>query len=128
MVILAQNGLERYICQNPLNRHTGYRRRIRRDLSALTNGSTDIANSSRPIKTFSAENKSKDNTNTWRWDSMCGDGISIYLNKSNPVEELTLKQIADIYSGKITNWKQSRWSRCWSLNYTVVKAFGTFYF
>jgi phosphate transport system substrate-binding protein len=34
------------------------------------------------------------------------DGISIYVNKANGVSELTVKQIGQIFSGQITNWKQ----------------------
>jgi phosphate transport system substrate-binding protein len=32
------------------------------------------------------------------------DAIAVIVNPENPVMELTLQQIADIYSGKITNW------------------------
>jgi phosphate transport system substrate-binding protein len=31
--------------------------------------------------------------------------IMMIVNRSNPVDELTLKQIADMYAGRITNWK-----------------------
>jgi phosphate transport system substrate-binding protein len=34
------------------------------------------------------------------------DGVSIILHKSNPVKSLSDAQIADIYTGKITNWKK----------------------
>lgn len=34
------------------------------------------------------------------------DGISIVVNKSNEVKNLTLDQIKGIYTGKITNWKE----------------------
>lgn len=34
------------------------------------------------------------------------DGISIITNKNNEIKDLTLKQIKDIYTGKITNWKE----------------------
>jgi len=34
------------------------------------------------------------------------DGISVILNKANPVEALSKQQIIDIYTGKITSWKQ----------------------
>ena len=34
------------------------------------------------------------------------DGISIITNKSNEVKDLSLEQIKDIYTGKITNWKE----------------------
>jgi phosphate transport system substrate-binding protein len=33
------------------------------------------------------------------------DGISVILNKANPVESLNKQQIIDIYTGKIVNWK-----------------------
>lgn len=33
------------------------------------------------------------------------DGIGIIVNKSNTVKSLTINQIKDIYTGKITNWK-----------------------
>jgi phosphate transport system substrate-binding protein len=33
------------------------------------------------------------------------DGISVILNKANPVETLDKQQIIDIYTGKIVNWK-----------------------
>jgi len=34
------------------------------------------------------------------------DGIFILLHKENPVAKLDDKQIIDIYTGKITNWKE----------------------
>jgi phosphate transport system substrate-binding protein len=34
------------------------------------------------------------------------DGITIFLNESNPVSELSVKQLAGIFSGKIRNWKE----------------------
>ncbi|MDH5479577.1 MAG: phosphate ABC transporter substrate-binding protein [Nitrosomonas sp.] len=33
------------------------------------------------------------------------DGVSVILHASNPVSVLSKQQIADIYTGKITNWK-----------------------
>lgn len=34
------------------------------------------------------------------------DGISLVVNKSNEIKNLTLEQIKKIYTGKITNWKE----------------------
>ena len=34
------------------------------------------------------------------------DGIALITHKNNPVKDLTLAQIKDIYTGKITNWKE----------------------
>ncbi|WAM33081.1 phosphate ABC transporter substrate-binding protein [Caldicellulosiruptor morganii] len=33
------------------------------------------------------------------------DGIAVVVNPQNPIKNLTLQQIRDIYSGKIKNWK-----------------------
>ena len=34
------------------------------------------------------------------------DAIAVIVNPENPVSQLTLKQISDIYSGKISNWSE----------------------
>lgn len=34
------------------------------------------------------------------------DGIAIITNKNNPIKNLTMEQIKDIYTGKITNWSE----------------------
>lgn len=106
MVILAQKWAEGYMSKNPSTaiQVTGGGSGV--GISALINGATDIANSSRPIKQSEIE-KIKGRYGTLGVEIPCAkDGISIYLNKANSISELSLKQIADIYSGKITNWKQ----------------------
>lgn len=37
---------------------------------------------------------------------MAADGLAVVVNPENPVQNLTQKQLADIYQGKITNWKE----------------------
>ncbi|MFC5050599.1 DUF1318 domain-containing protein [Rubritalea spongiae] len=34
------------------------------------------------------------------------DGVAVVLNRSNPIKSLTVEQVADIFAGKISNWKQ----------------------
>lgn len=34
------------------------------------------------------------------------DGIALMVNPKNPVKDITLEQVKDIYTGKITNWKE----------------------
>lgn len=34
------------------------------------------------------------------------DGIIVVVNPQNPVEELSLKDVKDIYTGKVSNWKE----------------------
>ena len=37
---------------------------------------------------------------------MALDGLAVIVHPSNPVTELTLEQLADIYTGKVTSWAQ----------------------
>lgn len=75
-------------------------------IAALINGTTDICNASRPMKPSERE-KLKQRFNSLGVEIKAAlDGLSIYLNKSNGVKELTLDQLKQIYTGKITNWKQ----------------------
>ncbi len=106
MVILAQRWAEMYMKQHPETsiQVTGGGSGV--GLAALINGTTDIANSSRQIKQSEME-KLKSRYNTLGVEIPCAkDGITIYLNESNKVEELTLQQLSDIYTVKITNWKE----------------------
>ena len=48
----------------------------------------------------------KDNEKDLQAFTIAKDGISIILNSDNPVKSLTDKQIVDIYTDKINNWKQ----------------------
>ncbi len=106
MVILSQKWAEVYMQKNPNTsiQVTGGGSGV--GLAALINGSTDIANSSRPIKPAELD-KLKQRYNTLGVEIPCAkDGLSVYLNRANGVSELTIKQIGDIFAGKITNWKQ----------------------
>jgi phosphate transport system substrate-binding protein len=75
-------------------------------ISELINGSADIANSSRPIDLSELE-KIKEKYHKNGVEIPCAkDGLSVFLNKGNPVSELSIQQLSDIFSGKTTNWKQ----------------------
>lgn len=68
-------------------------------IQAIIDGTADLGLSSRALK---EEEKSKGLTGT----TVALDGIAIIVSKDNPVENLTLQQIADLYTGKITSWKE----------------------
>ncbi|MDZ7964528.1 MAG: phosphate ABC transporter substrate-binding protein [Nostoc sp. DedSLP03] len=38
--------------------------------------------------------------------SIARDGVTVILYKDNPIKSLNDKQVVDIYTGKVTNWKQ----------------------
>lgn len=106
MVILAQRWAEKYMGSHHdvIIQVGGGGSGV--GISALINGSADIANASRPMKPSERE-KLKQRYNSLGVEiKSAKDGLSIYLNENNPVKELSLQQVKDIYTGKITNWKQ----------------------
>jgi phosphate transport system substrate-binding protein len=74
-------------------------------IAALINGTVDIANASRQIKEEEIE-KAKSNGVEPVEFVIARDAIAVIVNPENPVSELTLQQISDIYSGKIANWSE----------------------
>jgi phosphate transport system substrate-binding protein len=105
LLILGQRWAEVYMNQNPgvVIQVTGGGSGV--GIAALINGSTDICQASRPMKSSEID-KLKERFNTTGVEiPVAMDGISIYLNEENKVFELTLDQIKGIYTGGITNWK-----------------------
>jgi len=74
-------------------------------ISALINGTTDIANASRKIK--AEEIVAIDATGVQPIEYVIArDAIAVIVHLDNPINNLTLQQISDIYSGKINNWNE----------------------
>jgi len=74
-------------------------------ITALIDGTCDIADSSRPIKDTEiqkANSRGKDPVA----HIIALDGIAVVVNKANPVSRLSKKQVKDIFMGKITDWSQ----------------------
>jgi len=74
-------------------------------IAALINGTVDIANASRQIKQKEIDIASEEGIEPVE-HVIARDAIAVIVNPNNPVSELTLAQISDIYSGKITNWRE----------------------
>lgn len=106
MVILSQKWAEVYMRKNPsvFVQVTGGGSGV--GIAALINGSTMIANASRPIEQEELEKLKTKYKQNGIQIACAKDGLSVYLNKTNPVNELTIDQLSDIFSGAITNWKQ----------------------
>jgi phosphate transport system substrate-binding protein len=74
-------------------------------IASLINATVDIANASRQIKpeeVTEALSKGIDPVE----HIIARDAIAVIVNPNNPIQQLTLQQIADIYSGKYDNWQQ----------------------
>lgn len=74
-------------------------------IASLINGTVDLANASRQIKQEEID-QAKANGVEPVEHIIARDAIAVIVNPENPVNQLTLKQISDIYSGKITNWTE----------------------
>ena len=74
-------------------------------IAALINGTVDIANASREMKKEEIADAQKNGINPVQ-HVVARDAIAVVVNPTNPVSQLTIPQISDIYTGKITNWSQ----------------------
>jgi phosphate transport system substrate-binding protein len=77
-------------------------------IAALIKGTIDIADASRNMKESEIE-QAKKNTGKDPKEFIVGyDALAIYVHKDNPLNEITLDQIAQIYAegGNITKWSQ----------------------
>lgn len=74
-------------------------------IAALVNGTVDIANASRQIKPEEVTEAEAKGIQPVEF-VIARDAIAVIVNPENPVSELTLQQLSDIYSGKINNWKE----------------------
>lgn len=74
-------------------------------IAAMINGTVDIANASREMKPEEIE-AARANGIIPKEFPVARDAIAVVVNLANPVSALTLRQISDIYTGKVTNWRQ----------------------
>lgn len=74
-------------------------------IAALINGTVGIANASRQIKKEEIDEAESNGVEPLE-HIIARDAIAVIVNPQNPVDKLTLQQIADIYSGKINNWQE----------------------
>ena len=106
MVILAQRWAETYMAKHPgsVIQVTGGGSGT--GISALINGSTDICNSSRPMKSSERSALQTRYATLGVEIKTAKDGLSLYVNDDSPIKELDFAQIKGIYTGKIKNWKE----------------------
>lgn len=127
MVILAQRWAEVYMKKNKnvVIQVTGGGSGT--GIAALMNQTTDLANSSRPIK---PEEKAKIETTGKKLIEIpvALDGLAVYVNSANPIKEMTVKQVKDIFTGKITSWKEFGWDDKIIKTYSRENNSGTYVF
>ena len=96
-------------------------------IAALIDGSTDIAQSSRKLK-MDEKMKLQEAGRNIKEVQIAWDALSIVVNPSNPVKQLTREQIEGIYTGKIKNWKEVGGADLAIVAYSRESSSGTYEF
>jgi phosphate transport system substrate-binding protein len=74
-------------------------------IASMINGTVDIANASRDMKPEEVAAAKANGINPVEF-VVARDAIAVVAHPSNPVKGLTLRQLSDIYTAKITNWNE----------------------
>jgi phosphate transport system substrate-binding protein len=74
-------------------------------IAALINGTVDIANASREMKDNEIEQARAQGIEPIE-HLVAIDALAIIVNPANPVDRLTIDQLADIFTARITNWQE----------------------
>lgn len=105
MVRLGQRWAEEYMKKNPNSVIQVSGGGSGTGIAALFNGTTDICMASRDMKPKEYSDAKAKNLGVTRI-AVSLDGIAIFLNKQNPVSNLSISQLRAIYNGELTNWKE----------------------
>jgi len=77
-------------------------------IAALIEGTVDIANSSRRLEPLEIEQAKKHTGKEPREFTVGFDALAVYVHKRNPMDEITLEKLAEIYGegGTVSKWSQ----------------------
>jgi phosphate transport system substrate-binding protein len=104
MINLVQILAEEYMTKNPAAKLAVLGGGSGTGITALINGTTDVANHSRELNT-------KELNQMWergvkpRSFVIAVDGLSVIVNEKNPITKLTMDQVGAIYRGDVKNWR-----------------------
>lgn len=104
MVNLGQTWAEAFVNKNPDAMIAVTGGGSGTGIAALINGTADIAEASRKMKDKEMS-KAKLNGYNPKEFIVALDALAIVVNPHNVVNKLTFDQLADIFTGRITNWK-----------------------
>jgi phosphate transport system substrate-binding protein len=74
-------------------------------IAALVNGTVDIANASRAMAADEIVDAQAGGIEPQEY-TVAVDAVAVIVNLDNPVSQLTIDQLADIFTGRITNWRE----------------------
>src|SRR5215471_4476044 len=97
-------------------------------ISALINGTTDVCEASRAMKDAEKKQLAEKAGGPPVEITTAKDGLSVYVNDSNPVNELSMEQLKGIFTGKITSWKDVGGPDSKIIPYSRENSSGTYVF
>jgi len=106
LVILAQKWAEVYMGKHPGTKIQVTGGGSGTGFAALQNKTTDLANASRKIKPKEIEACVKAFGRKPTEYKVALDGLSVYVNKENSLNELSVEQLEGIFTGRTRNWKE----------------------
>jgi len=106
MVLLGQKWAEVYMQKKPGTKVQVTGGGSGTGIAALINGTTNIAEASRPMKAEEIASAEKQQQAKVKEMPVALDALSIYVSEANPLSEISLPQARKIYTGQITNWKE----------------------
>lgn len=77
-------------------------------IAALLSGTCDIAESSRKMKAKELKEAAQKGIQPMEF-TVALDGLAVVVHPQNPIDRLTIDELADIFTGKIKNWNQLGW-------------------
>jgi phosphate transport system substrate-binding protein len=128
MVILGQRWAEQYMKRRPGAQIQVTGGGSGTGISALINGTTDICAASRVMKPSERKKLRERYATPGVEIPVAMDGLAVYVNQSNPVGELSFQQLRDIFSGRVTNWKQLGGPEATIIVYSRENSSGTYVF
>ncbi|MDQ1281280.1 MAG: phosphate transport system substrate-binding protein, partial [Thermoproteota archaeon] len=127
LLIVAQRWAENFSAKNPGVTISVAGGGSGVGFTALKDKTTDIADASREIRTTEITACKANGVNPAEW--VVGlDGISIVVNPGNPITELTMEQLENIYNGTYTNWNQVGGNTATIVTYGRQSTSGTYDF
>jgi len=106
MLILAQRWAEAFMTQNP-----GIVVRVEgggtgAGVVALVDNRADLATGSRPLLPAEAQRLNERHASLGVSFRCARDGLSVLLNPANPVRDIDLPQLRELFAGRIMNWRE----------------------
>jgi phosphate transport system substrate-binding protein len=106
MLELTLNLAEHFMKENPGVSITVSGGGTATGIKALINNESDICTASRNLKPDEAKDLAEYYGSLGLVFLIAKDALSIYLNPQNPIKDLSLYQLKDIFTGKVKNWKE----------------------